>query len=147
MPAALEVEYAADARTVALGQLQGRRVCQSIWDFDTLLPPASAPVSLGEGWTPLVAAPRAAPGWARDVRVLVKLEGCNPSGAFKDRLNSVAVSVARAFGFSRVLCTTTGNHGVSLAAYAAAAGMECLVACSPGAEAAAVSRCGSTAPT
>lgn len=109
-----------------------------MWDFGALLPIADPPVSLGEGWTPLVAAPHAASDSGKDMRVLIKLEGCNPSGAFKDRLNSVAVSVARGFGFSRVLCTTTGNHGVSLAAYAAAAGMRCLVACSPVAETAAV---------
>jgi threonine synthase len=100
-----------------------------MWDFAAALPVESSAtrVSLGEGWTPLVAMPALA-AEARVARLLVKTESTNPTNSFKDRLNSVSVSLARQLGFGRVLCTTTANHGVSLAAYAAAAGLECLVA-------------------
>jgi threonine synthase len=115
---ALELGTAGSARTV--------------WDFAAALPvdPSATRVSLGEGWTPLVAMPALAQETGV-ARVLVKTESTNPTGSFKDRLNSVSVSIARQLGFDRVLCTTTGNHGVSLAAYAAAAGLECLVAVGP----------------
>ena len=106
----------------------------SQWDFAPLLPVPEPTVrtTLGEGWTPLVQAERLAA--EADARVLVKLETCNPIGAFKDRLNAVSVSAARQFGYQRVLCTTTGNHGVSLAAYAAVARLDCLVVCQPDVE-------------
>jgi len=106
----------------------------SQWDFAPLLPVPEPTVrtTLGEGWTPLVQAERLAA--EADARVLVKLETCNPTGAFKDRLNAVSVSAARQFGYQRVLCTTTGNHGVSLAAYAAVARLDCLVVCQPDVE-------------
>jgi threonine synthase len=102
----------------------------SIWDFVSLLPVREprARTSLGEGWSPLVPAPTLLDA-ADGVQPFVKFEATNPTGSFKDRLNAVNVSAARSFGYGRVLCTTTGNHGVSLAAYAAAGGLECLVAC------------------
>jgi threonine synthase len=130
----LEVTYDLAALEPAL-QLGNVRADRTIWDFGAALPgdPSGSRVSLGEGWTPLVPLP-ALTEEAGGARVLVKTETSNPTGSFKDRLNAVSVSLARQLGFGRVLCTTTGNHGVSLAAYAAAAGLECLVAVSPGTE-------------
>src|SRR3954447_1504061 len=111
----------ADRETLLRGGPSGR-----IWDYRALLPiddPAHE-VSIGEGGTPLVQLwdlpEPGAPVW-------VKLENCNPTSSFKDRLNSVTVSTARRFGYERVMAYTTGNHGVSLAAFAAAAGMRCLI--------------------
>jgi threonine synthase len=63
--------------------------------------------------------------------VWLKYEAGNPTHSFKDRANSVAVTLARHFGFAKVMCTSTGNHGVALAAYAARAGLRCLVLLPP----------------
>jgi threonine synthase len=124
--ATLEVRY--PARDAAV--LRDAKRTGSIWDFKALLPVgAQAPmISLGEGWTPLI------PARTLGANTLVKYEAVNPTTSFKDRLNAVSVSMAVQLGYERVLCTSTGNHGVSLAAYAAAAGLECLVVCSPGIE-------------
>jgi threonine synthase len=85
-----------------------------------------ATVSLGEGQTPPVAAE-----WvARELglaSVAVKLESLNPTLSYKDRTNAVAVAAARQFGYDRICCTSSGNHGVSMAAYASAAGLRSLV--------------------
>jgi threonine synthase len=85
-------------------------------------------VTLGEGGTPLVradrvaAAARLAPG-----SVYLKLEGLNPTGSFKDRGMTLAVSKALEAGATGVLCASTGNTSASAAAYAARAGLRCVV--------------------
>ncbi len=125
---ALEVRYTTtDSDAILAG---GARRTGGVWDFSALLPLGrnARQVSLGEGWSPLLAVPELGDN------TFVKYEASNPTGSFKDRLNAVAVSMALQLGYQRVLCTSTGNHGVSLAAYAAAAGLECLVVCSPGME-------------
>jgi threonine synthase len=81
-----------------------------------------AALSLGEGRTPLLPATRAAAAAGVD-RLWIKHEGCQPTGSYKDRLNAVAVAVAAGAGYDRVATSSTGNQGVSLAAYAAAAGV------------------------
>jgi threonine synthase len=79
-------------------------------------------LTLNEGNTPLVAAPRLAA--ALGVRELhLKFEGSNPTGSFKDRGMTVAVSAAKAEGAEAVLCASTGNTAASAAAYAARAGL------------------------
>jgi threonine synthase len=96
---------------------------------DRLPVAASTPiVTLGEGGTPLVRADRIAkaaglpPG-----SVHLKFEGSNPTGSFKDRGMTVAVSKALEAGATGVLCASTGNTSASAAAYAAAAGLRCVV--------------------
>src|SRR5277367_955476 len=80
-------------------------------------------VSLMEGRTPLVEAPNLS---ARlDARVWLKLEGANPTGSFKDRGMTVAISKAMEEGAKAVVCGSTGNTSASAAAYAARAGMTC----------------------
>ena len=64
-------------------------------------------------------------------RIWIKDETRNPTGAFKDRFQAVSLSMARAMGFGKVAASTTGNHGTALAAYAARAGLECVVFCDP----------------
>jgi threonine synthase len=78
-------------------------------------------VSLNEGSTPLVEAP--AISERVGARVLLKLEGANPTGSFKDRGMTVAVSRAKGAGAEAVICASTGNTAASAAAYAARAGL------------------------
>ncbi len=83
------------------------------------------PLSLGEGGTPLVAAPVLSRETGADV--FLKLEGCNPTGSFKDRGMVVAVAKAVEEGARAVICASTGNTAASAAAYAARAGLTCAV--------------------
>jgi threonine synthase len=85
-------------------------------------------VTLGEGATPLVRADRiaAAAGKAPGT-VWLKCEGCNPTGSFKDRGMALAVSKALESRAKAVLCASTGNTSASAAAYAARAGLRCVV--------------------
>jgi threonine synthase len=78
-------------------------------------------VTLNEGSTPLVEAPVISERVG--ARVLLKLEGANPTGSFKDRGMTVAVSRAVGAGAEAVICASTGNTAASLAAYAARAGI------------------------
>jgi threonine synthase len=82
-------------------------------------------VSLGEGSTPLVRAPRLSE--SVNAEVWLKLEGSNPTGSFKDRGMTCAVSAAIREGAEAVICASTGNTAASAAAYAARAGVRCAV--------------------
>jgi threonine synthase len=82
-------------------------------------------ISLGEGDTPLVFSPRLSEIVGRDCEVYLKCEGQNPTGSFKDRGMTVAVSKAVENGASLLLCASTGNTSASAAAYAARAGIRC----------------------
>jgi threonine synthase len=85
----------------------------------------AAIVSLGEGSTPLLPAPRI--GARLGAEVFLKWEGGNPTGSFKDRGMTVAVSQALADGARAVVCASTGNTAASAAAYAARAGLEAVI--------------------
>ena len=85
------------------------------------LEPNDPVVTLHEGSTPLVEAPFVSERLG--VRVLLKLEGANPTGSFKDRGMTVAVSRARGAGSEAIICASTGNTAASAAAYAARAGL------------------------
>jgi threonine synthase len=78
-------------------------------------------VTLGEGGTPLVPAPELSRRTGADV--WLKVEGANPTGSFKDRGMTVAVSAAMTEGAEAVVCASTGNTAASAAAYAARAGL------------------------
>jgi threonine synthase len=82
-------------------------------------------VTLGEGATPLVHAPRLSE--RAGTEVWCKLEGLNPTGSFKDRGMTCAVSAAVRDGARAVVCASTGNTAASAAAYAARAGLRCAV--------------------
>src|SRR5882672_10666628 len=82
-------------------------------------------VALGEGSTPLVFCPRLSKRVGR--AVFVKNEGVNPTGSFKDRGMTVAVSKAMERGATALICASTGNTSASAAAYAARAGISCVV--------------------
>lgn len=97
----------------------------SMWRYRELLPPGE-PVSLGEGMTPLLLAARA--GARIGLRNLwIKDEGANPTGSFKARGLSAAVTRARALGAGTLAIPTAGNAGGALAAYAARAGLRAVV--------------------
>jgi threonine synthase len=85
------------------------------------LEPGDPVVSLNEGSTPLIEAPVISE--MVGARVLLKFEGANPTGSFKDRGMTVAVSRAAGRGAEAVICASTGNTAASAAAYAARAGM------------------------
>jgi threonine synthase len=87
---------------------------------------ATPVVTLLEGNTPLLDAPRIA-ARAGVGRVLLKIEGSNPTGSFKDRGMTLAVSKAAEAGAKAVICASTGNTSASAAAYAARAGIICAV--------------------
>ena len=84
-------------------------------------------ISLGEGSTPLIPCPRLSERVGRGCEVFVKYEGLNPTGSFKDRGMTVAVSKAVERGIAAVVCASTGNTSASAAAYAARAGIRCAV--------------------
>jgi len=84
-------------------------------------------VSLGEGGTPLIFSPRLSAIVGRDCEVFLKYEGLNPTCSFKDRGMTVAVSKASERGAAALICASTGNTSASAAAYAARAGMRCVV--------------------
>ncbi len=88
---------------------------------------ATPVVSLEEGSTPLIPAPRLAARLGGDRRVFLKFEGLNPTGSFKDRGMTLAVSKALEEGNRGVICASTGNTSASAAAYAGRAGMRCWV--------------------
>jgi threonine synthase len=85
------------------------------------LEPSDPVVSLNEGSTPLIEAERLSERLG--VRAYLKFEGANPTGSFKDRGMTVAVSRAKGRGAEAVICASTGNTAASAAAYAARAGM------------------------
>ena len=95
-----------------------------MWRYADALPlwPGEAPVTLGEGATPLLEQPALA-GSIGVRRLWVKDEGVNPTGSFKARGMSAAVTRARALGVRGLAVPTAGNAGAALAAYGAAAGL------------------------
>jgi threonine synthase len=84
-------------------------------------------VTLLEGNTPLISAPRLAKRLGCDNPIWLKLEGLNPTGSFKDRGMTLAVSKAVEAGSRAVICASTGNTAASASAYAARAGLEAIV--------------------
>src|SRR5271166_3487603 len=85
------------------------------------------PVSLNEGNTPLIRAPRLAERIAPGCDLYLKYEGLNPTGSFKDRGMTAAITQAVSEGAKSVICASTGNTAASAAAYAARAGLRCVV--------------------
>lgn len=100
---------------------------ESLWRYAPLLPaPESHLIDLGTGWSRLREAPRLAAELGLK-KLWLKLEASNPTHSFKDRVVSVALSVARSFGYETAACASTGNLANSVAAHAAASGMKSVV--------------------
>ena len=87
-----------------------------MWRYQAVLPDVQ-PVTLGEGWTPMLRSKRYRGAFLKD-------EGTNPTGSFKARGLGLAVTMARHYGLKKLAIPTAGNAGGALAAYAAAAGIE-----------------------
>ena len=107
-------DLAAVKRTFSSARLAGRN--PTMWRYDAVLPDAD-PVSLGEGFTPMLPSREYA-------NVFIKDEGLNPTGSFKARGLSAAVTMARHFGLKKLAIPSAGNAAGALAAYAAAAKLE-----------------------
>src|SRR6058998_2313996 len=105
---------------------QSRGVIERYREF---LPVSSSTpiVSLGEGNTPLIYCPQLSKRVGGGCKVFVKNEGVNPTGSFKDRGMTVAVSKGLEHGAKALICASTGNTSASAAAYAARAGIPCIV--------------------
>jgi threonine synthase len=116
-------DLARAAREMRPGHLELRE--PSMWRYREVLPLTddSAKVSLGEGFTPLLPAPRLGERLGLP-RLLIKEEAGNPTGSFKARGLSMCVSMAKALGATDVCLPSAGNAGSALAAYAAAAGLK-----------------------
>lgn len=129
--AALEAVYDEEAAGSAVSLEKWARRPATVWRYAELLPlrAGGERITLGEGGAPLVRVPQAG---RNPLRFLyLQNETVNPTYSFKDRFNTAAVSMARQLGYERVVCSTTGNHGMSAAAYAARAGMRCVVLADP----------------
>jgi len=100
----------------AIGTTKDDRTWSGLWRYRSVLP-SVAPVSLGEGWTPMLPS-------RRYENVFLKEEGANPTGTFKARGLALAISMARHYGIKKVAVPSAGNAGGAVAAYAAAAGIE-----------------------
>ncbi len=123
----LEVDYDYGRIAAAVEREQIAAGPQTIWRYAPLLPVDDpAPIDLGTGCTPLVRAERL--GAELGLRDLwLKNDTVNPTGSFKDRVVSVALTKARQLGFKVAACASTGNLANSLAAHAARAGMVSVV--------------------
>jgi threonine synthase len=124
VPVNLEVSYAEPLR---IDPGEWARRPPGVWRYDSALPLiADGAVSLGEGATPLV--PCQTVGVKMGLPLLfAKNESQNPTWSFKDRLGAVAISWARARGRKGIAISSSGNAGATAAAYAARAGLPCIV--------------------
>ncbi|WP_049999239.1 threonine synthase [Halococcus sediminicola] len=119
----LDPNYEYDRIDIARDDLENRPF-DGMWRYEELLPiPRESAVTMDEGTTPLVECPNLADELGVG-RVLIKDEGRNPTGSFKDRGHALAVSAAREHGASDIALTSAGNAGQSAAAYAARAGLD-----------------------
>jgi threonine synthase len=114
------VDLAAASRTLTREALATRK--KSLWRYREVLPLGGdvEPVSLGEGGTPLLRAKK----FADNIDLWIKDESLNPTQSFKARGMSVAVSMAKYLGATKLAAPSAGNAGGALAAYAARAGLE-----------------------
>src|SRR5262245_1099284 len=121
----LWVRYDLKAVRAAVMPDDFRTRAPSLWRYWELLPlpPDVEPVTLGEGMTPLLGCPRLGRDFGLE-RLWIKDESQVPTGSFKSRGMTTAVSMARHLGLARLAIPTAGNAGGALAAYGARAGME-----------------------
>src|SRR6516162_11059817 len=110
-------------KTLTLGALRARP--RNLWRYAEVLP-EGAPITLGEGMTALIHAARLGPTLGLQ-NLYVKDEGLNPTGSFKARGMTAAVTIAKQLGAKALAAPTAGNAGGALAAYAAAAGIPAVI--------------------
>jgi len=129
--APLLAEYDMEAARLRLRPQDWERGGPACLRFSALLPPGAADdraLSLGEGDTPLLPAPRLAEAAGMRAELYIKDEGRNPTGSFKDRGAAAAVRYLRGHGVTRVGLPTAGNAGAAWAAHCARAGIDLHVA-------------------
>ncbi len=123
----LEVVYDYEAVSAELTRDKVAAGPQTIWRYRALLPVEDpSPIDLGAGFTPLVRADRLAAELGLG-ELWVKNDTANPTGSFKDRVVSVALTKARELGFKVAACASTGNLANSVAAHSARAGLVSVV--------------------
>lgn len=121
------LEAIVDLAGIDLGNIRNRAE-RTIWRWFEFFPveERASIVSLGEGYTPLIAPSRLAEALGLE-RLLLKNDAALPTGSLKDRSNAVGISRGRELGFDTAAVISTGNAAASVAAYAAAAGMKSVV--------------------
>jgi threonine synthase len=123
----LEVAYDYEAVAAEVTRDSIAQGPQTIWRYAPLLPaPDDGRIDIGTGWTRLRQAPRLAAELGLR-KLWIKNDGGNPTHSFKDRVVTVALSVARSFGFEVAACASTGNLANAVAAHSAASGMRSVV--------------------
>jgi threonine synthase len=122
----LEVFYDYDELKRTVNRDRIERGPPTMWRYGDLLPFAGEPVDIGTGMTPLSRAPNLGRALGLS-RLYIKNDCMNPTWSFKDRVVSVASSVARQFEFDTLACASTGNLANSVSAHAARAGMKAIV--------------------
>lgn len=127
-PSNVQVVYDDAELLPALRRVSGRGAgLRDMWHYREVLPvDVGAIVTLGEGATPLLAAPRLG-ARLRIPRLHLKVESRNPTGSFKDRLAAAAVSAARQLGRKVIVGSSSGNAGAAVAAMSARAGLPCVM--------------------
>lgn len=106
---------------------------RGVWRYRELIPvDSSKKITLNEGGTPLIECKKLN-RWVGFKKLYIKFEGTNPTGSFKDRGMTVAVTKALELKVTGVICASTGNTAASLAAYAARAGLPCITVIPEGA--------------
>ena len=123
-PLLARYDLAKARRTLTREVLKSRAT--SMWRYEEVMP-SGVPVTLGEGMTPLLPAPRLGERLGLD-RLYIKDEGQNPTNSFKARGLSAAITMAKALDIETVALPTAGNAGGAAAAYAAHAGLRCVIA-------------------
>jgi len=123
-PLLARYDLALAGRTLTLDALRDR--ARTMWRYEEVLP-AAPPVTLGEGMTPLIHARRLGERLGL-TNLFIKDEGLNPTASFKARGLSAAVTMAKALGVQTIALPTAGNAGGAAAAYAAKAGIGCVIA-------------------
>lgn len=125
-PLEVAYDYAEIGRRVSRASIEAGPA--SIWRYRDLLPLEDGlePITLGEGWSPLIHARNLGEQLGLR-RLYLKNDTQNPTNSFKDRVVSVAASWARGHGFDTLACASTGNLANSVAAYAAHAGMRAVI--------------------
>ena len=132
-PLEVAYDYAAIAAEVTRDSIASGP--ETLWRYAPLLPsPPEERVDLGAGWTRMIPAPRLAAELGLK-KLWLKSDAPNPTHSFKDRVVSVAFSVARSLGFETAACASTGNLANAVAAHAAASGMRSIVLVPVGLEA------------
>lgn len=123
-PANVTVVYESGGATTFEDSLSA--TAPGIWRYRAFLGSKDGEVSLGEGLTPLLECPRLSESLGLP-RFYAKDEAQNPTGSYKDRLSAASVTRALVESAAGVAISSTGNHGASTAAYAARAGLRCLI--------------------